>query len=215
MPADPAAAIANLDAKLAAKAVAAADDEFAEPAPAAAKPATPATDQQPVAAAAATAVAAAPVTQPAAPAKAPAPASVPASAAPVPSPVAAPAPAPRAPATPIVERKPSAIILGIERVLTPAALRLGAMSDGTRQTVGWMGVVTLFWAVIVWVGALAFMGPPKLPAVEGAVNLHVPGQKGAERHVQDPPAAKAASDHGHAAAPTPKAAHADASHGGH
>jgi hypothetical protein len=130
-----------------------------------------------------------------------------------------------------VEPKPSALMLGVERALMPAAARLGAMPEGTRQTIGWVGVVTFFWAVVVWVGALVFMGPPKLPEVEGAVNLHVPGQEGAAANGRGAGAGKGES-HGHAAMPAPKAAgsdeghvpakgepkksaHADASHGGH
>ena len=87
-----------------------------------------------------------------------------------PSAVPAPAPASAAPAVaalPVVvapvsatePARPSILkraVSALELAVEPVAMRLGALPKGTRDTIGWVGVGTLFWASVVWVYVLAF-----------------------------------------------------------
>ncbi len=64
-----------------------------------------------------------------------------------------PSAAPAKPAGPSWARR---VVVVLEEAVEPLALRLGALPKGTRDTIGWVAMGTLFWASVVWVYVLAF-----------------------------------------------------------
>jgi len=148
----PTTSAAELDSKLAKAAESTIDDEFADPvtlepagpAPVALTPAE--APPTPLPAVAVAAVVAAATAAPSTPttettAKAPAP------------PALAAAPTPAAPNRSIGSRiaKPlSPLFLKFSSLVEPMAMKLGGLSPSARQTVGWISLLTLFHALIVW-----------------------------------------------------------------
>lgn len=172
VPRPAAEAIATLDEQLASAAGSALDDEFVDPTQilgAAAAAGTPALTTVPVSPSGAAASVPSSA-QSAAPSPAAAPMPSPA-AVPTPAPSAAPAPAAPPAAAPSVEVTPKpkrkvSIALPLNLIvapITPYLLKLGAVPEKTRQTIGWAALVTLFNAGVLW-GWVLMQGPPDLAA---------------------------------------------------
>lgn len=129
---------------------------------------------------------------------------------------AAPAPA-TAPAPPAAKPKgPNKLVLLIERPLRPLAVKLAALPPVVTQTIGWAGVCTLFWAGIVWLNAIVFMGPPKPPTAEHEDAHEVIGAPGPDGKPIQPkphkPKQAHGKDDGHAA---PAGGHGQPAKGSH
>ena len=71
------------------------------------------------------------------------------------------------------------LLAAVECAAEPLAMRLGALPRGLRDTIGWIGMGTLFWASVVWVYVLAFAPTGDLTDVDPRTYLQTPEAAGA------------------------------------